>query len=367
WPLSLPDVLFKFEAEYLEYNFLGLGWQFSVPVQYGFSTNDYLRLGSFIPTLRIPRPGGTDLHIELKLLAELDRVTDQLDRTEFGLYSSLNWPVMKQMSLGFGLDFGLICFKNPDAREPICEIAEYSPQFRPSIRWRWDTQDNPLNPTSGFTLGAEFKYIFGRSRDELVTLDIGDQLSDTYANFLKWEVSAEIVVDTRIGPILAAFVRYGGSYQLDSDVTSMLPANEVFTLGGSNGMRGFGDHAVGRYDADGNLDPLIVDFREDGGGNVVINGSVELRIPILKSLGVWGATFLDAGAIARNHSEIYSDSFRFSTGIGLRYLIGQQIPVRLDWGIALGNRRCVAWDAVDSDTCRKEDGHRVHFDLLYPF
>lgn len=388
WALSLPDVLLKLEVEFLEYNFLGLGWQFSLPFEYGFSTNDYLRLGSLTPTLRIPRPGGTDLDTEFKLLAELDRVNDPLDRTEFGLYSSLNWPVVKHMSLGVGLDFGMICFKNPESHDPICDMDEYSPQFRPSLRWRWDTQDNPLNPTRGFTLGAEFKYIFGRSRDELVDLQAAEQLSDDFANFLRWEASAEVVIDTRIGPVLAAFVRYGGSYQIGGDGNSLLPANEIYTLGGSNGMRGYADHSVGRYDANGWLDTgyvnnqgnlvgAIVDYRSDGGGNVVLNGNVEVRLPIFKRYGVWAATFLDVGAVARDHSQIYPESFRFSTGLGVRYLIGNQIPLRLDWGLALGEKRCLAYSPTadftdpnfdpDEACASREDGYQIHLDLLYPF
>jgi outer membrane protein assembly factor BamA len=291
------------------------------------------------------------------------------------------------MSLGFALDFGMICFKNPEDSDPVCRLEEYSPQFRPSIRWRWDTQDNPLNPTSGFTLGAEFKYIFGRSRDELVGLEAADELSKE-SNFLRWEASAEVVIDTQVGPIVAAFVRYGGSYQIGGDGNSLLPANEIFTLGGSNGMRGYADHAIGRYQADGRLDTgyidndgaragAIQDYREDGGGNVVLNGNVELRVPILKKYGVWAATFLDVGAVARDHSQLHPESFRFSTGIGLRYLIGNQIPLRLDWGIALGEPRCLAYSATADfggpnfdpvASCdRQEEGYQVHFDLLYPF
>jgi outer membrane protein assembly factor BamA len=385
--LGLPDVLLKVEAEYLEYNFLGLGWQFTLPVQYGFSTSDPLRLGSLTPTIRIPRPGGTDLETEIKFLAEIDRVNDQIDRTEFGLYSSLNWPLMKQMTLGFALDFGMICFKQPGDSNPICDLDEYYPQFRPSIRWRWDTQNNPLNPTKGFTLSGEFKYIFGRSSDELIGLETANELSTEYANFLKWETSAEVVIDTRIGPVIAAFVRYGGSHQIGGDGTSLLPANEIFTLGGSNGVRGYTDHAIGRYDASGLLDRgwldtngnrvgAIYDYRQDGGGNVVLNGSVELRIPLLKKFGLWAATFVDAGAVARTHADIHPQSFRFSAGAGIRYLIGNQIPVRLDWGFALGDPRCAAWsptadlssDPLASDACaQEEEGDRIHFDLLYPF
>jgi outer membrane protein assembly factor BamA len=358
-----------------------------LPLTYALSTTDYLRIGSITPTLNFIRPGGSNLDIEVKATAEIDRATDQLDRTEFGIYSGLTWPIIRAMPLTFGLDFGVICFRNPDAADPWCSIDDYSPQFRPSIRWRWDTQDNPLNPSKGFMLSAEFKYIFGQSRDELLTLDIDESVGSELSNFLKWEASAEFAIGTPIGLIIAGLMRYGGSFQIGGDGAALLPSNEVFTLGGSNGLRGFADHAVGRYDRSGQLDQgsvdiagnrsgVISDYREDGGGNVIINGSLELRMPVLRDRGVWLAGFLDGGALGRRHTDIHPESFRFSAGVGLRYLIGGQIPIRLDWGAVLGKLRCLEYDPqaalstetlTDADCGTREDGHRIHFDLLYPF
>jgi outer membrane protein assembly factor BamA len=285
-----------------------------------------------------------------------------LDRTEFAVSSQITWPVSKRMSLGTGFDVGMTCFQDPGEVD-FCKLEEFTPQLRPSVRWRWDTQDNPLNPTRGFTIGADVRYIFGTDRE-----------FQNNNNFVKWESSVEFAVDLRFGPILAAFVRYGGSYQIGGG-EDILPPNEVFTLGGSNGMRGFTDHAVGRYDQDGVLDKSITNFNNEGGGNVILNGSMELRFPLLKNIGLWGATFMDAGAVGIHHTDITEGSFRFSTGVGLRYLIGSQFPIRLDWGIVLGEPRCIEWrDDIElaargsPESCNiMEDGHVVHFDLLYPF
>ena len=364
--LSLPDVLVRWEAEYLDLNFRGMGQRFRVPFQYGFSTTDSMRLLSLAPTWTVPRIFDSDVHMELQLLGELDKVTEQLDRTEIGIRSSLVWPLSRRMSVSTGLDAGYIRFLDPDGSVPESTQGDvtseaFRPQVRPSVRWRWDTQDNPLNPTRGFALAAEVGYILEIDRET-----IAEQRTTQLNDFVKWEMSAEFAYETPLGPVVAGFVRYGGSL---GESEELLPPNERFTLGGSNGMRGFADHAVGRYDAEGNLAEDLTDMRQLGGGNVITNGSFEFRFPVMRHRGLWMAAFFDAGALARTHEQLTLGSVRASTGLGLRYLIGHQIPVRLDWGWLVGDPRCIAWRAdAPGEVCQTvEDPAALHFDLLYPF
>lgn len=365
-PLSLPDVLVKAEAEYLDLNFRSRGHRFRVPLHYGFSTTDPLRLLSFTPTLIIPRLWGSDVLVDMRLVAELDKVTEQLDRTEFGAASSITWPLTKKMSTSLGLEAGLIRFLDPELSTADLTSADttddaFTPQVKPTVRWRFDTQDNPINPTRGVALAMEVGYILEIDRDTIAELG-KTRLND----FVKWELSGEFAWSTGIGPVLAAFARYGGSV---GDDDSLLPPNERFTLGGSNGMRGFADHAVGRYDADGSLLSDLTDVSQLGGGNVVANGSFELRMPLMRERGVWSALFFDVGALARTHEDLSRGSVRMSTGLGLRYLIGKQIPIRLDWGWIVGGSRCAEWSPQSpGETCAvTEDSSAIHFDLLYPF
>ncbi|MGM0574898.1 MAG: POTRA domain-containing protein [Myxococcota bacterium] len=366
FPLSLPDVLFVFETEYIDRHFRGMGHRMRLPVKYGFSTKDALRLLSFVPTLDVPRFLGSDILLQFKLLAELDRVNEQLDREEVGAGTSLTWPLRKRMSLGVGVEASYIRFTNPDESPGLTTRIDDSfvPQVRPSVRWRWDTQDNPLHPTEGFALTSEVRYILAVDRQV-----VEDERRTEVNNFVKWQTSFEWAWKPRGGPVVAWFSRYGAALGAAGE---LLPPNERFTLGGSNGLRGFADHAVGRYDENGRLEPDITDSRELGGGNVVLNGSVEFRLPILEDAGLWLGTFLDGGALARTHDDLSPGSFRFSAGAGLRWLIGDQIPIRFDWAAAFGRRRCVEWreppePGTEGVCANREQGQAFHFDLLYPF
>jgi outer membrane protein assembly factor BamA len=293
-------------------------------------------------------------------------VTEQLDRTEFGAASSVTWPLTTKMSTSVGLEAGVIRFRDPESSASEVTSAdttddEFTPQVKPTVRWRFDSQDNPINPTRGIALAMEVGYILEIDRDTIAELG-KTQIND----FVKWEVSGEFAWSTGLGPVLAAFARYGGSV---GDDDTLLPPNERFTLGGSNGMRGFADHAVGRYDSDGVLLSDLTDVSQLGGGNVVTNGSFELRMPLMRERGLWSALFFDVGALARNHEGLSKGSVRMSSGLGLRYLIGKQIPIRLDWGWVVGGSRCAEWSPdAPGETCGvTEDSSAIHFDLLYPF
>lgn len=404
--LSFPDVLFSARAEYYDRHFLGRGYRLALPVEVGTSTlaiantNEFIdpfRVLSFVPTLDVPRVLDSDLNLQFEVLAELDRVNEQLDRTEFGVGSNLTWPVRPQMSVTLGARASMICFEepprldepdDPNAARVCADLGSLLPQVTPSIRWRWDTQDNPLNPRKGFALAAQTKYILAVDREGIETGEVKD-FQEAFVNFVKWEVSAEIAREILSGPILAAFVRYGAAL---GPKDTLLPTNERFTLGGSNGMRGFADHAVGRYDENGELDTGILDIRRDGGGNVVLNGSFELRMPLLRQSGIWTAAFVDFGGLAKTHEELSSKSFRTSAGFGVRWLLGDQIPIRLDGAVvldALASPRYLTWNEVPADDaggcgagdrtvadgaggvrCLRgvaEDGYAFHVELLYPF
>lgn len=368
--LTLPDILLNFEAEYIDRHFLGLGYRLRVPIQYGFSTKVPLRLLSLVPTLEIPRFLDSDITLTFELLAEINRVDEQLDREELGVAASLTWPLSQRMSLSFGAKASMICFANPGGKACLRggDAPPFQPQVRPSIRWRWENQDNPLHPTRGFALAAELRYIL-----EIDRQGVAEDRTARVNNFLKWQAQFEGAFSPRFGPVVAYFIRYGAA--TSSGRSTLLPPNERFTLGGSNGLRGFADHSVGRYDKHGVLERDISSVRELGGGNFVLNGSLELRVPVLRGPGIWLGAFVDGGALALRHKDLHPASFRFSAGLGVRWLIGGQIPVRLDWGKAFGAKRCVEWrrdvalaERGDEGTCGSyERGQRFHFDLLYPF
>lgn len=384
FPLDIPDLLLTFDFEYVDLNSRGIGNQLRIPFDAGFSLSQFLRQASFNPSYTFPRVLDSDLKLVLRMVAELDRVTDPLDRLELGIEGDLLVPLTDQMLAGVSSRVGVIQLERPDddcvyclTGPPIglgttvpqigaeaaadevacdgdpnaagCADAGFRPQLTTSLRWRLDTQDTPLHPTRGVLLSAVTSFIL--DRDRLSSAPVFNQ-------FLKWEVSARAALSLQ-SLVFAAFLRYGGSATFGEP---FLPPDERFTLGGSNGMRGFTDNGICRYDKDGALES---DCPTEFGGNVIVQGSLELRAPLFPSAGIWLGAFMDVGGLARSHEELHLASLRMAAGFGLRWLIGGLFPVRLDVGFPLLDRRCTAY--VEGGECEREEPSQIHFGLLYSF
>ncbi|EKQ69498.1 hemolysin activation/secretion protein [Leptolyngbyaceae cyanobacterium JSC-12] len=99
---------------------------------------------------------------------------------------------------------------------------------------------------------------------------------------------------------------------------SLLPL-EQFSLGGIDTVRGFRQN-----------------YRVADNGIV---GNLEIRFPILQQEDGIGivqlAPFIDVGKVWNNADEIRSPQLLASTGLGLRWQIGNTLLARLDWGIPL--------------------------------
>jgi len=365
--VSLPDLLLAFGLEYVDSNVLGLGQELRIPVEYGLSTLSPIRLARITPTWTIPwRIGDQDLRVQWSLTAVLsDQVTQIADFAEFAAGVTLTLPLPNRMVVAMELSGGANSFAEPDA--PVHPIeGPYDPLFRLALQWRWDQQDNPLNPRKGFALNLQASTVLATAIDFGV---LGLQ------EYVKWEASARAAIDFSAF-VLAGYFRYGGSTASDA---RPLPLRERYSLGGSNGMRGFPDNAVGRYDQNGDLIAVEDGDILDTGGNVLINFNVELRFPLIPDIWLWGVVFSDIGALAATHAQLYPSSFRFSAGVGLRLLLFDQIPVRLDFGFPIDSR-CAAYvattsqpDTEDKDTeeervcARTDDTFNFHLNVLYPF
>lgn len=382
--LDIPDLLLTFDFEYLDLNSLGRGNRLQIPFDAGFSLSQFLRLATFNPSYTVPRVLDSDLTLTARGIAEMDRVSDPLDRLELGLEGDLLVPLSDTMTAGLNARAGIIqlqppaddcvyCLTGPplgygtslpqdmaetasdelacdgDPDSPACNDRGFRPQFTVGLRWRWDTQDTPLHPTRGIALAASTSFIL--DRDRLSSAPVFNQ-------FLKWDASLRGAFAVQ-SVVFATYLHYGGSATFDQD---FLPPDERFTLGGSSGVRGFTDNGICRYDRDGALDPRCP---AEFGGNVVVNGSLELRVPLIRSAGIWLGAFFDFGGLAETHAELYLASFRMSSGFGVRWLLGDLFPVRLDVGFPLLERRCVAFR--EDGSCVREEPSQVHFGLLYTF
>lgn len=350
--IRLPDLLIMTEVAYMDRNFAGRAKELLLPVKYGFSTTSLLRYGSFLPTYRDRRLFGSDLTARVTPMVEYDDALRDLDIFEWGLDTELSYLVLRRIFLSLGSRVSRIAWKNPgEAR-----LGAPETQFEVSPLVRVDWRNNPTNPSRGAYLGARVTYI--------------NALNETGArdNFVKLDVSAQAYVSFRRIVTLAVLGRVGSAWSVAGD---RLPENHRFRLGGTSGVRGFPAGGVAQYLPSGRPRTR----QEDGGtwalvrdGDSVVNGTVELRFPILRRQEVWGTLFLDMGALSESLGDLHGNSLRFSVGTGLRYLVGGQFPLRLDYGFVL-DRRCATVDPETGSfrSCGKEAVGALDFGLLYTF
>lgn len=348
--VRLPDLLIATEVSYVDQNFLGRAKELQLPLKYGFSTTALDRLASFLPTYLDSRFFGYELRFRLTPFLVYDRATQALDTFQYGFQTEISKQLTRALYTSLEYELSNISIRDPRIAEE--EFGPYTLQNTVSPRIAFDRTDHPLNPTEGYYLGASLSYINAYREAQL-------------DNFLKWELVAKGFLSLRDAFTVAVFARYGDSVSFDG---GDLPETERYRLGGSQGLRGFADDAVRQYTdtgavrttsgADGVAVPIF-------GGDTVINGSVELRFPLLRSVGLWGAGFFDWGGLAEALDEYGAKSFRMSLGLGVRWLAGGQIPIRFDYGIVLGDLRCK--DAPESGECTREDRGTIHFGILYTF
>ncbi|MBM4353081.1 MAG: hypothetical protein FJ109_04680 [Deltaproteobacteria bacterium] len=362
--LSFPDVLLLAELSYNDKNFLGLARNLYVPLSYGFSTRDPARYAAFQPTYVDRRLLGTDVTWRLTPLIVYDRALSSVDKFEYGMENELSYPLFEHIYLSLLSRLTRISqkrFAETDFGAPELQVS-VAPQLR--LDWR----DNPINPSSGVYGMGKVTYLNAYE-------DRPQSGEDALArvNFLKYEVQTQAYLSFRKTFILGLNLRYGHSWSAEG---GHLPPNQKFYLGTTSGMRGFPVRGVPQYDRKG--EPLrdkvagtndkgepVDEFILREGGDTMVNGSLELRFPLLRLSGLWGAAFLDSGAVSQDLGSLYAQSVRFSVGLGVRWLIGDQIPIRLDYGFVL-DPRCNRYDG--SNLCVSEDDTgALDFGLLYTF
>ncbi len=351
--IAFPDVLLMGEFAYYEHNFLGLQKSVILPVQYGLSTTDPFRYASFMPTYLDRRIFGSDVTFRATPLIVYDQALKLLDTFEYGGEVEVSYPIIEGMYISWLNRLTRIQWKYSydEAFGPM----EFQLKSAPQIRYDW--RDSPINPTRGGMAVGRVTYLNALNQDA------------ARDNFWKFEVGLQYFLALRRTVVIGAHVKAGDSIS-PSGLT--LPENERFRLGGANGIRGFTYGGIGQYDSDGSLRVKEV-TEADGtvtvtpvvGGDIVLNGSLEVRFPLLRKSELWGAVFADWGALSDQWADLNGSSFRFSTGFGIRYLIGGQIPLRLDYGVVL-DKRCARVDSTGA--CEEqEDAGALDFGLLYTF
>ncbi len=365
--LRLPDLLIVGEVAYIDENFLGRAQEIRLPARYGLSTTQLNRLVSVEPTWINRRLFGSEVRLQTTPFVLYDRANlEGLDTFKYGVEFGLSQRFFERILLGLKYEISRVQTRRIDVEDP--EFGPFSLQNKVRPQVIFDFLDSPVHPTTGQHLAASVAYIN--------SLEEGEP-----RNFLKFDVRFKIVRSLRRTLIFGLFMRYGHARSFQGD---RLPENERFVLGGNKGVRGFDDNGVLQYNADGNIRTELTwpestlsapwlgelpttEGRVESifGGDLLLHGSLEMRFPILRETGLWGGLFYDLGALTEGFDQIATRSFRHSVGGGIRYLIGNSIPLRLDYGVKL-DRRCASVDARGR-CLRNESFGNLHFGILYTF
>ncbi|MBT9557573.1 MAG: BamA/TamA family outer membrane protein [Myxococcales bacterium] len=371
-PLEIPNFLNFWGLAYRDVNFLGRAIEFELPLKYGLSLPEsatdgeawasaFSRLIELRPTLYEPRLLGTNVGLRGSVFVRYDRATREVDEFETGGTTELAVNLTRNLRSSLAVTASAIasgddCDDGPCTLPSLLERDDpLAPTVDVALGATLDYLDNAIHPTQGFAIGTRLRYILSRGTDERgATGDIG--------NFLLWELNLRGVVNVRKFLIVAAYFRYADSLSFGEDKN--VPNRYRYRLGGINGIRGLADNSVRTFDEAG-LPNLVQE-----GGDSLMMGTVELRLPLFQRDigGIWLGLFVDWGGLAESLLDFNRESFRFTAGVGLRYLLSG-IAIRLDVGFN-PLQRCEIETGVADPRCdpgKLEPVSQTHFGLLYTF
>ena len=295
---------------------------------------------------------GSRNSLQLRLFTERETVPDLFVRTGVGGEFAFNWRVRPRMSMrpsyrpeltAFGeqsadiyfcVNFGLC---TPEDIALLTESKWLSPV---RLLWAWNQTDNPLAATTGYYIAAE-----GEAAASVTGSDY---------QYIRGSVETAGFNPVFGSAVLGARLRFGGVRGMsgtvfggeDEDVEIIFPTKRFFA-GGPQSVRGFGLNLLGptvlvmsdledcgsgfltpeelQECADA-LPPTAFDERPVG-GNVLLEGSLELRFPVGARFTIVG--FVDAGQVWRSFDERVQ--LIATPGVGVRFKspIG---PLRMDLG-----------------------------------
>jgi len=269
-----------------------------------------------------------DLVLQTGLIRRyLPGFTDRAWFTQVRLERELFWKVKGY--LGQGLEFARP-FNIPEETLALTD-TKAGKLYRASMAifgLRRDTTDNPIDPHRGshFWLTGETAPDFFGSALQYVqgTVEWRRYQSVIWPNF-----------------ILAGKLKFGIIEPIQG--TSEIPIFKRFFCGGADSVRGYRLDYLGPRGQGG----LPV------GGNTVLEGSLEARIPLYKEFRA--VTFLDFGNVFLKPGDTSLGDLKYSSGVGLRYqtFFG---PLGLDVGFPL--------NPIDR---RRDPPYRIHFTIGQAF
>jgi outer membrane protein insertion porin family len=171
-----------------------------------------------------------------------------------------------------------------------------------------DTRDNYLDPQRGFFTSTDLS---------LTTKLLGTR---SYVSLFTQNSYYQPIPGSLL---LASSLRFGAAHTFDE--IPDLPLSERYFAGGGSSLRGFDTDFAG---------PVFStrDGPRPRGGNALLVGNLEVRVPLLSAVHVAG--FYDVGNVFRSVSSIRLSDFSHTIGIGVRIKTPFG-PLRADYGYNL--------------------------------
>ena len=237
-------------------------------------------------------------------------------RDDFPGYEGVSYDFNSTLSKEFWDDFtvfgsAVLIYADIDSqvvRTPAERARDNVYMTLAALGLEYDGTNSFINPTRGFrvflSLEKPFQIASSSNTDYLKSL----------AEFRYYRDVFGFVLGKRF--TVGNINTFGSTDPLD------VPIFKRFFAGGSTSMRGYSFQQLGPLNP--SRDPL--------GGNSMIVGNVEVRLPPLKKLGA--VTFVDYGNVYPESFGFSPGDIKYAAGAGLRYhtAIG---PVRLDFGYLL--------------------------------
>ena len=270
----------------------------------------------------------TDIYNKFRLAGTLG-LTRRFTRRTTGTLQTTLKRVLSRDEDDDGLDLCIF-----GGRKGEC-LAERETNLTTGPGVSYDARDSALHPTKGYFLSTSTKLGFEvKGIDELGTPFL---LVDGEAQWYTSRLSRRLII--------AQALRVGSGFLLRG--TGRVPTEFIRELGGSTTVRGFGDKQIPvRCPAEGAACSPVI------GGNHVGVYNLELRVKLF--WWFWAVGFYDAGTLVDFVEDVGPDTLWQSLGFGLRWLIAEQIPVRLDFGFPLDTKGLV-------------QPTQGHFSIAYPF
>jgi outer membrane protein assembly complex protein YaeT len=204
-----------------------------------------------------------------------------------GITAGVSWKFLASSTLKLDYRYDVLDY-TLDEKRTVTKIGRLETFFQR------DGRDNLLNPRKGTFEGLSLEY--------------ANPVLGGVETFTKLSANAMLYKRLFGNVVMALGAKAGRAWGLGNGELALAP--ELFRMRDYQTPRGY-------------------KWATTDIGNILLNGSLEVRIPIYKSFGV--ALFFDSGQFYHKTSEIGINSMKSSIGLGLR--INTPIgPIRLDYG-----------------------------------